>query len=532
MAIKHLANISLEGNEIQNVKIHPLGAAPAGAEGQIFYNTATNKLMMHNGSSWYSVNGDVESVGTGNSNTISVAGGTGATPSLTAVTAAIANGGVNLATGDQIYDFVTGQIAAIPASPNHTYDISVGTGGANTSTINLNAGGSGSGTDSVTISGTANETTVTESGDTITVGLPNDVTIGNDLTVSGDLIVQGTTTTVNSETINLADNIITLNSNATGTPSENGGIEIERGTAANTTVRWNETSDRWEFTNNGTTYYNIPLPSEYNTTSGTSTNLDTSGAQVVDVMSLTNGAVQSVSTRNLTLGDLGYTGATNANNYVHPTHPGDDMSVDTGALAGAVVISDLDFNVTTDTLGHVTDANATVSTRTLTPGNIGAQPAGTYNTVIGTDTDYSVTGVNIIKSINLTDGVVTSATTGAMQSASTTVKGLVELATPAEAAAGVSTVLAVTPAGLASAVGNVLGSGNHNSYLIGNGSSTTITVTHNWNTKNINAQLVEEATGDTVFAEVSRATNNTVKVIFNVAPASNEYRLHLIKTVY
>jgi hypothetical protein len=323
-----------------------------------------------------------------------------------------------------------------------------------------------------------------------------------------------------------------LNSNATGTPSENGGIEIERGTAANTTVRWNETSDRWEFTNNGTTYYNIPLPSEYNTTSGTSTNLDTSGAQVVDVMSLTNGAVQSVSTRNLTLGDLGYTGATNANNYVHPTHPGDDMSVDTGALTGAVIISDLDFNVTTDTLGHVTDANATVSTRTLTPANIGAQPAGTYNTVIGTDTDYSVTGVNIIKSINLTDGVVISATTGAMQSASTTVKGLVELATPAEAAAGVSTVLAVTPAGLASAVGNVLGSGNHNSYLIGNGSSTTITVTHNWNTKNINAQLVEEATGDTVFAEVSRATNNTVKVIFNVAPASNEYRLHLIKTVY
>ena len=49
--------------------------------------------------------------------------------------------------------------------------------------------------------------------------------------------------------------------------------------------------------------------------------------------------------------------------YDHPTHPGDDASVDTGALTGAVVISDLDFNVTTDTFGHVTDANATVATR-------------------------------------------------------------------------------------------------------------------------------------------------------------------------
>ena len=37
-----------------------------------------------------------------------------------------------------------------------------------------------------------------------------------------------------------------------------------------------------------------------------------------------------------------------------------------GALTGAVVVSDIDINVTTDTSGHVTDANGTVSTRTLT----------------------------------------------------------------------------------------------------------------------------------------------------------------------
>jgi hypothetical protein len=58
--------------------------------------------------------------------------------------------------------------------------------------------------------------------------------------------------------------------------------------------------------------------------------------------------------------------------YTHPTHPGDDFSVDTGALTGATVVSDIDINVTTDTLGHVTDANGTVSTRTLTAANIGA----------------------------------------------------------------------------------------------------------------------------------------------------------------
>jgi hypothetical protein len=79
-----------------------------------------------------------------------------------------------------------------------------------------------------------------------------------------------------------------------------------------------------------------------------------------------------VSTRTLTLADLGYTGATNANNYTHPSYAGDDINLDTGALSGATVISDLDFNVTTDTQGHVTDANATYSTRNLTYSDVGA----------------------------------------------------------------------------------------------------------------------------------------------------------------
>ena len=69
--------------------------------------------------------------------------------------------------------------------------------------------------------------------------------------------------------------------------------------------------------------------------------------------------------------------------YTHPTHAGDDASVDTGALSGATVISDLDFNITTDTLGHVTDANATVATRNLTLANLGYTGAtdATNNTV-------------------------------------------------------------------------------------------------------------------------------------------------------
>jgi hypothetical protein len=79
-------------------------------------------------------------------------------------------------------------------------------------------------------------------------------TISGNVSITGDLTVSGSTTTVNTETINLADNIITLNSNATGSPTENAGIEIERGTSSNVAIRWNETNDKWEFTRDGSTY--------------------------------------------------------------------------------------------------------------------------------------------------------------------------------------------------------------------------------------------------------------------------------------
>lgn len=101
------------------------------------------------------------------------------------------------------------------------------------------------------ISATANETTVSRSDGTVTIGLPDDVTIGGQLNVgenvvvTGNLTVSGTTTTVNTETVNIADNIIVLNSNATGTPSQDGGITIERGDEVNYSFLFDETNHRW-----------------------------------------------------------------------------------------------------------------------------------------------------------------------------------------------------------------------------------------------------------------------------------------------
>jgi len=68
-----------------------------------------------------------------------------------------------------------------------------------------------------------------------------------DLTLSGNLTVNGTTTTVNTATLNVSDNIVVVNNDVTGTPTEDAGLEVERGTSANVSLLWDESEDEWTF---------------------------------------------------------------------------------------------------------------------------------------------------------------------------------------------------------------------------------------------------------------------------------------------
>ena len=90
--------------------------------------------------------------------------------------------------------------------------------------------------------------------DNIATRSSGSVTIDN-LNISGNLTVSGTTTTINTADLNVADNLITLNSDfISGNPTENAGIRILRGDENAVQLRWNETSNKWEFTNDGSTY--------------------------------------------------------------------------------------------------------------------------------------------------------------------------------------------------------------------------------------------------------------------------------------
>lgn len=135
-------------------------------------------------------------------------------------------------------------------------------------------------------------------------------------------------------------------------------------------------------------------PNEYVHPTYTDTDYSSTGANVLSSIVITNGHIESTANRVLTLADLGYTGATDANNYVHPTFS-DPWTGITHPLTGVEVISDL----TISSEGHVTD----VTTRNLTAADLAA--------VIIND---GVTAANTTWSSNKIQSEIDAAVTGGM----------------------------------------------------------------------------------------------------------------------
>jgi len=418
MAISYLSNIDLNQNQLQNPVIHVLASAPSNpTAGQMYYNSTQNRMYFYDGSSFIDASGDIKSVQTSTSNQLSITDENGPNPSLAIVTGAVTNSGTSLATGDQIFDFVSTQIAAI----------------------------------SLTVSGTANEVEITggadvNNGDTVTIGLPDNVTITNDLTVSsdlgvsgdatisGNLIVNGSTTTVNSNTVTIDDPIFTLGGDTapSSDDSKDRGIEFQWHTGSAAKLGFfgfDDSEQKFTF-----------IPDSTNSSE-----------------------VFSGSTGDVKLNDIYLDGSIKSVDGISP--------VDGGILIG-------------------NSSNGDMELSTITPG----------------------------EGIDVTSGP--SSITISAEDATESNKGIVELATDAEALSGTETEKAVTPANLAA-----------RSYVqnIGDGTNTSYTVTHSLNTRDVIVQLYDNSTYDTVFADVVRTNTTTVTITFSSAPSSNDIRVLVTK---
>lgn len=133
-------------------------------------------------------------------------------------------------TAAAVIDYVEAQVTA------SDLDFQGDTGGA--LSIDLDS-------ETLTIAGTANEIETAGSGNTLTIGLPNDVTVTGQLTVNGGLDVNGTLTTIDTTNLRVEDHLIQLNNTTTPstTNANDGGIEVMTGDAtSDPQVFWSNNS--------------------------------------------------------------------------------------------------------------------------------------------------------------------------------------------------------------------------------------------------------------------------------------------------
>lgn len=260
MALTYLSPINLGKLELQNARIHNLATAPANpVAGQIYYDTAAFTMYFYRvtydaqnniiSQGWVDIKGDIQEVvagagmtggGTGGAVQLDVVAGTGITVNPNSVQLDLANTR-NVDHTD--LDVIAGD--GLTGGGELTGDVTLAIGVTASSGIELLA-------DAIQFKNYASLTQYNimmwgaggqlENAPIIrTVDLENNPTI----TIQGNLIVTGTTTSINSNEVNIGDSIIRLNSDETGTPSQNGGFEVERGTADNVSFVWDETADRF-----------------------------------------------------------------------------------------------------------------------------------------------------------------------------------------------------------------------------------------------------------------------------------------------
>lgn len=157
----------------------------------------------------------------------------------------VTTGDTGVVTSTMIAD---GTIANADVSTSAAIDLSKLASGSSAQIVLANSTGV------ATYTAVSGDITITNAGVT---ALASNITISNNLTVTGDLTVSGNTTTLNTANLNVEDNFIMLNSGETSSPTLNAGIEVERGTSTNVLISWNETTDKWQFTNDGSTYNDI-----------------------------------------------------------------------------------------------------------------------------------------------------------------------------------------------------------------------------------------------------------------------------------
>lgn len=592
MAIKFLAGINLEKNELQNARIQNLASAPSSpVEGQIYYNTTNNVLQYYDNAGW-------ETISASSGTVTSVSGGAGLTGTVTStgsidvdyagtdniILAATEASGTAIGTDAKILysngsnNVVYGDVDDLPFSNNSGTVTSVGlTAGALIDVTGSTITSSGSFTVAVDLSELTDMTASMAGTDEFVVldasaqrrkaaneiGLSifnNDsgfITGNQTITLSGDVTGSGTTaitTTIAANAVEasmLNNNIISgKTALTTGLASTDELMVSDAGTVKRMDVSVLESymQSNLTFTTNTDTDVSV-------------SNLETRLGEINSNVTIGNSSGVVVSTAgNLTVeGNLTVNGTTTTVNSTTIAIDDHHMKVATdnntatndfgyyGRYGATAEYAGLTFDTSAEewTLYHsnaTEPGNTTFTPDTKASLNVDRIKAVSLN-LNGTAVTATAAEINKLDGLtatttelNLLDGLTTlsGSNTGDEPNASTTVRGIIEIATNTETTTGTDTSRATTPAGVKAAVDARSWVGT----LSGDGTTTAHVMTHSLGSRDVIVQVVDYgnagsgATYETVMVDVTRTSTNAVTVTFATAPTTSEdYRVLVTKVV-
>ena len=131
--------------------------------------------------------------------------------------------------------------------------------------------------------------------------------------------------------------------------------------------------------------------------------------------------------------------------------------------------------------------------------------------------EFKINGTSVLNASTLGSGVVNSSLTA-----------VGTIATGTWAATDVAVAHGGTGASTAAAARTNLGATTKVTDTIGDGSATSIAVTHSLGTNDVMCEVYDASTLETVFANVDRTSTNAVTFTFASAPASDAYKVVII----